>query len=363
MQQTPVPYNPALSGIPQSPSGRAYPNGNPNDSLNPAAARNTDSSVPLHPTGEVVHNYQCEGPAPGTIGFRWIFGSVIAARNTDPRVQVMQYNEDTYLLRENICVHWEGPFTYLLFGNKGALLIDTGATPQAAWYPLRKTVDGIIARWAKMRGKSNVPLRVVMTSGEDLAQNQGLQQFIGRPDTTLAPTTLADMKTFYGFQTSWPHGKGQIDLGDRVIDVLPTPGTHKDGVSFYDPYCNLLFTGDLLYPGKIQIGNDQDFVSSLKLLKQWKNTHPVKWVLGGHIDMQFLPGKAYPRFYTYKPYERLLQMEPALIDEALSAAQEIVGKETVLVRADFQLLNRVSPDQKTLDFPAGVPNITGPRTF
>ena len=355
-------YNPALSGNPQSATGRIYPNGNPANSLNPLEARNTDSVVPLHPTKEVLHIYECTGPAPGAIGFRWIYGSVIAARNKDPRVQVMQYNEDTYLLRENICVHWEGPFTYLLFGNHGALLIDTGATTQPAWYPLRKTVDEMIARWAKMRGKKDVPLTVVLTSGEDVAQNVGLAQFIGRPNTVMAPKPLGEMKAFYKLN-AWPSGTGSIDLGGRIIDVLPTPGTHKDGVSFYDPYCDFLFTGDLLYPGKIQISNDTDFVASLKRLKQWKDTHPVKWVMGGHIEMQFLPGKAYPRFYTYKPYERLLQMEPDLIDEALHYAAEVVGKQMVLVRPDFQLLNGVSPDQKTLVFPEGVPNINAPRPF
>jgi len=358
--QTPA-YNPALSGNPQSATARVYPNGNPAAPLNPAGAKNTDSCVPLH-HGEITHNYQCDGPAPGTIGFRWIYGSPIAARNKDPRVQVMQYNEDTYILRENICVHWEGPFTHLLFGNHGALLIDTGATAKPEWYPLRKTVDGIIARWASIRGKKTVPLTVVLTSGEDIAQNQGLAQFAGRPDTVLAPRPLAAMKSFY-ILASWPSGTAKIDLGGRVIDVIPTPGTHKNGISFYDPYCDLLFTGDLLYPGKIQIANDKDFIASLERLQQWKNTHSVKWVLGGHIEMQFVPGKAYPRFYTYKPYERVLQMEPELIDEALVYAREVAGKQTMLVRPDFQLLNRVSPDQKTLDFPAGVANINAPRPF
>lgn len=356
-------YNPALSGNPQSATGRAYPNGNPASPLNPAAAKNTDSCVPLHRAGEVVHRYDCAGPAAGTIGFRWIYGSVIAARNKDPRVQVMQYNEDTYILRENLCVHWEGPFTYLLFGNHGALLIDTGATSEASWYPLRKTVDAIMTRWAQMRGKKRVPLTVVMTSGEDVAQNQGLGQFAERADTVLAPKGLDAMKAFYRLDTAWPSGTGTIDLGDRVISVLPTPGSHKDGVSFYDPYCDFLLTGDLLYPGKIQIGNDKDFIASLERLKHWKESHPVKWVMGGHIEMQFVPGKAYPRFYTYKPYERVLQMEPELIDEALQYAREVAGKEMVLVRPDFHLLNRVSPDQKTLVFPDGVANINAPRPF
>jgi glyoxylase-like metal-dependent hydrolase (beta-lactamase superfamily II) len=363
MAQQAATYNPALSGNPQSATSSTYPNGNPAASLNPVAARNTDSAVAPLPAVPLGHNYECAGPAPGTIAFRWTFGSVIAARNRDPRIQVMQYNEDTYLMRENICVHWEGPFTYLLFGNQGALLIDTGATAEAEWYPLRRTVDGIITRWASIRGRTKVPLTIVLTSGEDKAQNQGAAQFAGRPDTTLVPMSLAGMKTFYGLDVTWPQGTGKIDLGDRVIEVLPTPGTHKDGVSFYDPYCHLLFTGDFLYPGKIQIANDRDFIVSLERVKGFMAAHPVKWVLGGHVEMQFAPGVAYPRFYTFKPFERVLQMEPELIDDVLASAREVAGKKMMLVRPDFQLLNRVSPDQKTTVFPAGVTRLTGPRMF
>ncbi len=72
-------------------------------------------------------------PAPGNLAFRWTYGSNVAAKNRDPRVQVVQYNEDTFVLRQNVCVHWEAPFTYLLFGNKGALLIDSGATAEARY--------------------------------------------------------------------------------------------------------------------------------------------------------------------------------------------------------------------------------------
>jgi hypothetical protein len=91
--------------------------------------------------------------------------------------------------------------------------------------------------------------------------------------------------------------------------------------------------------------------------------HPVKWVLGGHVEMQFAPGVAYPRFYTFKPFERVLQMEPELIDDVLASAREVAGKKMILVRPDFQLLNRVSPDQKTAVFPAGVTRLNGPRMF
>jgi glyoxylase-like metal-dependent hydrolase (beta-lactamase superfamily II) len=356
-------YNSTLSGNPQSATSQQYPNGNPDAPYNSPAVKNTDSCLPLHPQGGVAHNYACDGPAPGNIAFRWIHGSNVAAQNRDPRVQAVQYNEDTYVLRENVCVHWEAPFTYLLFGNQGALLIDTGATPELIQFPLRLVVDGIITRWRQMRRKESVPLTIVFTSGEDIAQNQGLSQFAGRPDTTFAPMPLAEMKQFYRLSESWPSGASRIDLGGRVIDVIPTPGTHKDGITFYDSYTRLLYTGDLIFPGKINISNDKDYVASLARLKHWMETHPVKWLMGGHVEMQFLPGKAYPRFATYKPYERVLQMEPQLLDDALVSARSVVGKEMALVRPDFILLNRVSPDEKTPVFPPGVPNINAPRPF
>jgi glyoxylase-like metal-dependent hydrolase (beta-lactamase superfamily II) len=355
--------NSAPPAAPPSASTRTYPNGNPELSYNPPGIHNTDSAIPLHPKGPRLHNYASDGPAPGDLAFRWIFGSNVAATNRDPRVQVVQYNEDTFVLRENVCIHWEAPFTYLLFGNKGALLIDTGATSDMKHYPLRPMVDAIITRWCQAHGRSKLPLTVALTSGEDIAQNQGLVQFAGRPDTTIVPAPLEVMKRFYGLGTSWPNGTGKIDLGDRVIEVIPTPGTHKDGVSFYDPYCDFLFTGDLLFPGKINISNDGDFVTSLERLKAYVASHPVKWILGGHIDMMFVPGKYYRRFVNYKPYERVLEMIPALIDEALSYAREVKGKDMMLIRPDFVLYNGVSPDQRTQVWPAGVPNITPPFHF
>lgn len=346
-----------------SATSRAYPNGNPELGYNPPGARHTDSAVPLRRTAPVVHDYAADGPAPGFLAFRWIYGSNVAARNRDPRVQVVQYNEDTFVLRQNVCVHWEAPFTYLLFGNGGALLIDSGATADARHYPLRDTVDAIVTRWAQARGRTRVPLTVALTSGEDVAQNQGLVQFAGRPDTTIVPRPLAAMQAHYGLAGSWPAGSGRIDLGGRVIEVIPTPGTHRDGVTFYDPYCDILFTGDLLFPGRINISNDGDFVASLERLRTFAAANSVKWVMGGHIDMMFVPGKYYARFSTFKPYERLLEMEPALIDDALRHAREVQGRDMMLIRPDFVLFNGVSPDARTQAWPEGVPNINAPGPF
>jgi glyoxylase-like metal-dependent hydrolase (beta-lactamase superfamily II) len=343
-QQTPAPIaKPRHTTAAPVPVTHNYPNGNPNAAYNPPGARNTDSVLPLHPTTPVEHVYTTTGPAPGDIAFRWIYGSICAATNKDPRIQILPYNDDTFILRENPAIHWEAPFTYLLFGNHGALLINTGATPEAAFYPLRAIVDALILRWCQARNRASIPLTIILTSAEHKAQNQGLAQFANRPNTTVAPTST---KT--------------IDLGGRILDVLPTPGTHKDGLTLYDRYTQLLYTGDLLYPGRIQIANDRDYLASLTLLTEFQKTHPIKWIMGGHIRQMFIPGRCYPRFANFRPFEHTLQLELSTLEEARAHAAEIQGKPQVVFRADFILLNRVGPDEQGYRTSAEFPNIDVP---
>jgi len=41
----------------------------------------------------------------------------------------------------------------------------------------------------------------------------------------------------------------------------------------------------------------------------------------------------------------------------------VAGKETMAIRADFVLFNGVSPDARTREWPADLPNINPPRPF
>lgn len=308
---------------------------------------------------QTAKNYKIEGVAPGSIRFKWIYGSICAANNRDSRIQVVAYNEDTIIMRENVAVHWEAPFTYLLVGNEKALLIDTGATSETNYYPLRATVDGLLRRFASLRGKPEMPLIVAHTSGEDIAQNQAVSQFEGRPNTTIVPLDLDGMKRHYGFADSWPNQIGAIDLGGRIVSVIPTPGTHKDGVTFYDRYNGHLYTGDLLFPGRIVVSNDADYVASLTRLKSFVNTEPLRWILGGHIEMSTAPGVQYIMRTTFKPNEHVLQLEPEALDEALKHARRIQGKAEIAIRAEFILLNRVGPDERG-EWPDDLPRVTTP---
>jgi glyoxylase-like metal-dependent hydrolase (beta-lactamase superfamily II) len=49
----------------------------------------------------------------------------------------------------------------------------------------------------------------------------------------------------------WLHGGARIDLGDRVLEVIATPGHTPDSIALWDARNGLLFTGDTYYPGPI----------------------------------------------------------------------------------------------------------------
>ena len=53
--------------------------------------------------------------------------------------------------------------------------------------------------------------------------------------------------------TNWLQGGGKIDLGGRVLEVIPTPGHTPDAVSLWDAENGLLFTGDTYYAGPIYL--------------------------------------------------------------------------------------------------------------
>ena len=76
-----------------------------------------------------------DGAGAANLDVSWIHGSEAAKYNTDPDIQVHAYDEHTYILRQNMAVHYEAPFMFLLFGGSRALLLDTGATSNPAVLP------------------------------------------------------------------------------------------------------------------------------------------------------------------------------------------------------------------------------------
>jgi glyoxylase-like metal-dependent hydrolase (beta-lactamase superfamily II) len=299
-------------------------------------------------------DFDPEQPAPGNMRFAWIHGSISAMHNTDVRVQVHRYNEHTYLLRQNPAVDWEAPFMYLLLGEERALLLDAGATPNADWFPLRATVDAVLARWAEARG-SSVPELVVLTTSDAPAQVDGLVQFVDRPHTIVIEPTIEAVGQALELDR-WPEATGTLDLGGRVLTVLPTPGVSELALSVYDPYTDFLFTGTTVLPGRIVIRDFEAYDASIEKLRDFASAHPVKWVMGGQIDMSTTPGVDYRLRSNFRPNERELQLNPSVLATVRDVVKLINGRERVEVLADLIVMNGVGRGHRPYGYPVYIPD-------
>jgi len=248
-------------------------------------------------------------PPEGNLDAAWIHGSEAAKYNTDPDIQVHAYDPHTYVLRQNKAVNYEAPFMYLLFGGTRALLIDTGATADPQFFPLRETVDGVIESWLVDHphpGGYGLLVLHTHSHGDHTAADQ---QFADRADTELVGARKDRAWPYFGFDGD-PDRVAEVDLGGRVVDALATPGHHEAAVTFYDRYTRILLTGDTVYPGRLYVFDWPDFVASVNRLVAWSAAHPVSHVLGCHIEMSTSAGMDYPVGWSYQPDEAPLQLGP-----------------------------------------------------
>jgi glyoxylase-like metal-dependent hydrolase (beta-lactamase superfamily II) len=223
-----------------------------------------------------------------------------AASPLDP-IQVHRYEPQTFILRVNLCEHFEGNFIYLLVGAKRALLIDTGPIADSKVMPLARTVLGLLPS----ENNSVIPLLVVHTH-EHQDHRAGDPQFESLPSVQLVSSDFEKMRTFFGFNT-WPDGIAHIDLGDRIVEVIPTPGHTSAHIAFYDNRTGLLLSGDFLLPGRLTIEDTHAYRASAKRVARFVKTHPVRYVVGSHIELD-AAGRLYDDGSQYHPNERPLQL-------------------------------------------------------
>ncbi|MFI0938257.1 MBL fold metallo-hydrolase [Streptomyces sp. NPDC021020] len=259
-------------------------------------------------------------PRAGALDVRWIHGSPSAKHNTDPDIQVHEYDEHTVVLRQNKAVHYEAPFLFLLFGNARAVLIDTGATASAEFFPLREVVDRLVDGWLARHPRDGYELLVLHTHahGDHVA---GDGQFAGRPGTRVVGADLPTAWGYFGFDQD-PAAVARVDLGGRVLECLATPGHHEAAVTYYDPWTGFLLTGDTVYPGRLYVQDWPAFVRTIDRLIEFAGQRPVTHVLGCHIEMTREPGVDYPIRTTYQPEEPPLEMTVAHLREIRAALAE-----------------------------------------
>jgi glyoxylase-like metal-dependent hydrolase (beta-lactamase superfamily II) len=275
--------------------------------------------------------------------------SCVNHANAEPNIYKFKYNADTFILRENKCFNFEANFIYVFFGHDKVLIQDTGSVPQGytkpkftAEFPIADTIEGIITEWlaahpnadGSARTRDSIELLVTHTHshGDHVSGDYQFKNPDGsaKPGTRVAGLRPSDVATFFGLQ-NWPNQGGSIDLGGRVIDVLPIPGHESAHVALYDHKTGFLQTGDTLYPGHIFIQDWTAFRASTARLASWvketdssgKLLRPISHVMGTHIEKRPTTGAA--SFYPYPSWiqepERKLELTAAHVDfEAQQAA-------------------------------------------
>jgi hydroxyacylglutathione hydrolase len=282
-------------------------------------------------------DFSSDAPTAVDLGVRWIRGSRSRSRNTDPGIQVHACDPHTFILRQNKAVHHEAPFLYLFCGNDRALLLDTGATRQADAFPLRDTVDQILAGWLASHPRDGYRLLVAHTHGHgDHVAGDG--QFADRPDTTVVSPALESVLEFFGF-TQWPEQVVGLDLGGRVLAVTGSPGHHAAAITVYDPWTGFMITGDTVYPGRLYARDFGAFVASLDRMAAFAGTHPVTHVMGCHIEMTTEPGRDYPIGTRFQPDEPPLQMTVRQLIEVRDAARSVADQPGAHTFDDFIIYN------------------------
>lgn len=76
-----------------------------------------------------------------------------------------------------------------------------------------------------------------------------------------------------------------MDLGDRTVDVIPTPGHNATHVAFYDNRTGILFSGDFLMPARLLIEDAAAYHESALRVVEFLKTRPLTWILGSHIEL------------------------------------------------------------------------------
>lgn len=238
----------------------------------------------------------------------WQHGAADCASQTDSAIQVIRYNAQTWILRQNKCLNYEAPFLFLLVGEQKALLLDTGATADSVAFPLYRTVRQLLRGWETAHGH---PLELVVAHTHNHGDHRAADaQFRGQPHVRLVGLEAGEVQQFFGLQ-AWPSQAAVFELGRRPLEIIPIPGHQAASIAVYDAATHLLFTGDTVYPGRLYVQDWPAFRASIQRLVTFATHHQVAYVVGNHIEMSRTPGVDYPVGTTFQPDEHPLPLHVA----------------------------------------------------
>ncbi len=173
---------------------------------------------------------------------------------------VEEIDDDTYAISEY--QHWEETHCYLLCGEKEAVLIDTGlgvsnikaVVDTLTTLPI--TVITTHVHWDHIGGhKYFDSIAVHELEREWLSVQfpiplQAVKRNLMRdPCSFPADFSVNDYEIFQGIPKRILHDGDHIDLENRSLNVIHTPGHSPGHCCFYEPDRKYVYSGDLIYCG------------------------------------------------------------------------------------------------------------------
>jgi hydroxyacylglutathione hydrolase len=289
-----------------------------------AVIRATQAQFPQPDGGDLEH---------GVLPLTWTTGGPKCMEI--PEWQVHEYNPDLYILRQSGCTDAEMPFLYLFFGKDRGLLWDTGSRNG----DLVPTLEQVLHNWLERNHRQRITLIVTHShSHEDHIWGDSAVQAMHDPAIPIqfvAPTVEAASK-FFGIDP-WPTGLGQVDLGDRVLNIVPIPGHDNYAIALYDRKTGVVLTGDNLYPGRLYISDFAAYKASTERLIAFLANKPVAHVLGNHIEETRTPFKDFPIGSIYHPNEHCLELSFGTLLELEAGLKSIESAPRRMAFADFTI--------------------------
>jgi len=210
-----------------------------------------------------------------------------------------QVDKETYIISEYR--HWEETHCYLLNGSEYSLLIDTGLGICDIHDQVKKLTDKpVIAiathiHWDHIGGHKFYPDfyahedELSWLSGNfPLTMEQIKGMVVDRCDLPDG-YDVNNYEFFQGRPTKLLKGNEVINIGDRFVQIVHTPGHSPGHMYFWEKERGYLFTGDLVYKDTLfayfPSTDPETYLNSLETV----STLPVKQVFPAHHTLNIQP--------------------------------------------------------------------------
>lgn len=209
---------------------------------------------------------------------------------------VEKIDRDTFAISEY--KHWEETHCYLLCGETSAILIDTGLGISN----IKQIVDDLTTlpvmaltthvHWDHIGGHKYFNKIAVYEDEKDWLSGQfpiPLQvvkrNLVWKPCYFPKDFIIEDYQIFQGVPQKILHDGDCLNLGNRQIIVVHTPGHSPGHCCFYEQNRGYLYSGDLVYSGCLDAfypsTDPQQFLQSVRKIQ----TFEINRILPGHHQL------------------------------------------------------------------------------